>query len=210
MEALRERKKRRTRDAILAAAFTLFEESGFDGVSVAEIAAAAEISKPTLFAYFPTKEDLVLHRFPTDGRWPAHIVRERPAGVCALRALRRNYLERLAQRDPLVGLDDSPAAVTFHNLLYSTPTLVARMTAYMLDQERELADALLESGRPSDEITAHLLAAQVFATQRVLSDHNAAAIRSGRSADEVHPTAVARAEMAFDLLENGSAATPSA
>ncbi|RDI42486.1 TetR/AcrR family transcriptional regulator [Nocardia mexicana] len=210
MEALRERKKRRTREAILEAAFALFEESGFDGASVAEIAAAAEISKPTLFAYFPTKEDLVLHRFSTDGRWPAQIVRARPEGVSALRALRESYLERLAQRDPLVGLNDTPTAVTFQNLLYSTPTLVARMTAYMLDQERELAEAFRESGRPSDEFTAHLVAAQVFGAQRILSDHNAAAIRSGRSADDVYPTARTRAEAAFDLLENGLAATHSA
>src|SRR5690606_3736169 len=60
---LRERKKQRTREAILKAAFAMFAESGFDRVHVADIAAAAEVSKPTLFAYFPTKEDLVLHRF---------------------------------------------------------------------------------------------------------------------------------------------------
>jgi len=44
------------------AAVSLFLERGFDRVSVNDIATAAEISKPTLFRYFPTKEDLVLHR----------------------------------------------------------------------------------------------------------------------------------------------------
>ncbi|WP_280268973.1 hypothetical protein [Nocardia wallacei] len=43
-----------------------------------------------------------------------------------------------------------------------------------------------------------------------VTDHNAAAIRSGHSADDIYPAAIARAEMAFDLLENGFAATPSA
>ncbi|MGY2062119.1 helix-turn-helix domain-containing protein, partial [Nocardia gipuzkoensis] len=88
MEAhgLRERKKRRTREAILDAAFAMFEESGFDRVSVADIAAAAEVSKPTLFAYFPTKEDLVLRRFLVSDKGPANIVRERQAGTSALQA----------------------------------------------------------------------------------------------------------------------------
>ena len=59
---LRARKKARTRDAIADAAISLFLAHGFDQVSVADIAAAAEVSKPTLFRYFTAKEDLVLHR----------------------------------------------------------------------------------------------------------------------------------------------------
>ncbi|MQY40464.1 hypothetical protein SRB17_84970 [Streptomyces sp. RB17] len=58
-DGLRARKKERTRDAIGDAAVSLLLERGFDRVSVNDIAAAAEISKPTLFRYFPTKEDLV-------------------------------------------------------------------------------------------------------------------------------------------------------
>ncbi|MCE6995366.1 TetR/AcrR family transcriptional regulator [Saccharothrix sp. S26] len=202
---LRERKKRRTREAIVEAAFALFRESGFDDVSVADIAAAAEVSKPTLFAYFPTKEDLVLRRFIDDAKNPAQVVRDRPAGASALEALRRSFLDRLAERDPLTGLNDTLPAITFHNLLYSTPTLMTRLTTYMLDQERELTTELLASGGLSDEFTAHLVAAQVFGTQRVLADHNARDLRSGRSAHRTFPAAVARAETAFDLLERGLA-----
>ncbi|MFD6160621.1 TetR/AcrR family transcriptional regulator [Nocardia sp. NPDC060256] len=199
---LRERKKRRTREAIVEAAFTLFQESGFDGVSVADIAAAAEVSKPTLFAYFPTKEDLVLRRFINGGRGSALVVRERPSGTSALSALRQYFLDRLAERDPLTGLNDTPAAITFHHLLYSTPALMAHLAGFMLVQEQDLADELLASGRPGDEFTAHLVAGQVFSTQRILTHHNASAIRSGHSADDIYPTAVTRAETAFGLLES--------
>ena len=63
MAGLRERKKERTRRAISEAAIELFLRRGYDAVPVSEIAEAAEVSKRTLFAYFPTKDELVLHRF---------------------------------------------------------------------------------------------------------------------------------------------------
>ncbi|CAM3448025.1 TetR/AcrR family transcriptional regulator [Kibdelosporangium persicum] len=198
---LRERKKRRTREAIMDAAFALFRESGFDGVSVADVAAAAEVSKPTLFAYFSTKEDLVLRRFLDDTSGPAFVIRNRPSGVPALKALRQSYLQRLAKRDTLTGLNDSTTAITFHNLLYSTPTVMTRLTVYMLAQERELATELFASGELDDEFTANIVAAQVFGVQRILADHNAQEIRSGRTADEVYPAAITRAEKAFDMVE---------
>ena len=60
MEGLRERKKRQTRDAIAAAALALFLERGFDAVTVADVARAADVSEKTVFNHFPTKEDLRL------------------------------------------------------------------------------------------------------------------------------------------------------
>jgi AcrR family transcriptional regulator len=56
---LRERKKQRTRQALIEAAVRLFEENGYEATTVADIAAAAEVSTRTFFLHFPTKEALV-------------------------------------------------------------------------------------------------------------------------------------------------------
>ncbi|MFJ4185098.1 TetR/AcrR family transcriptional regulator [Kitasatospora sp. NPDC089509] len=62
----RERKKQQTQRVISEAAIALSLERGFDQVSVVDVAALADVSEMTVFNYFPTKEDLVLHRFEND------------------------------------------------------------------------------------------------------------------------------------------------
>ena len=56
---LRDRKKVRTRAAIVAAATELFTTRGYEQTTVADIAAAAEIGTRTFFSYFPSKEELL-------------------------------------------------------------------------------------------------------------------------------------------------------
>ena len=62
MEGLRERKKRETRETIARTAMDLFVERGYDAVTVADVARAADVSEKTVFNYFPAKEDLVFGR----------------------------------------------------------------------------------------------------------------------------------------------------
>ena len=56
VEGLRERKKRQTRQYISDVATGLFMERGFDAVTVAEVADAADVSVNTVYNYFSTKE----------------------------------------------------------------------------------------------------------------------------------------------------------
>jgi AcrR family transcriptional regulator len=58
-ETLRERKQRRTRDGIIESAMALFDERGFDGVTVNEIAERAEIGRTTFFRYFSDKQEVL-------------------------------------------------------------------------------------------------------------------------------------------------------
>jgi AcrR family transcriptional regulator len=85
---LRERKKQKTRDTIIRVALDLFEERGYEQTTIADIAEAAEISPRTIFAYFPSKEDIVFYDFADVLARLTQALRERPPGVTALDALR--------------------------------------------------------------------------------------------------------------------------
>ncbi|MFB7122887.1 TetR/AcrR family transcriptional regulator [Kitasatospora xanthocidica] len=193
---LRARKKARTRDAIAEAAVSLFLAHGFDQVSVSDIAAVAEVSKPTLFRYFPTKEDLVLQRFADHQGEAARVVRDRPSDVSPMAALHAHFLDGLDRFEPVTGLNDHPAVVDFHRLVFTTPSLAGRLLQYMLADEQALAEAL----DPGPDVQARLRAAQVIAVQRVLARANWQKIADGRSARDVRPEAVADADQAFARL----------
>ena len=197
---LRARKRERTRDAIADAAISLFLARGFDHVPVADIAARAEVSKPTLFRYFPAKEDLVLHRIADHNGEAARVVRGRPSGVSPLAALHRHFRAGLDRRDPVTGLNDHPEVLAFHEMVFTTPSLAGRLNQYTLDDEEALAAAL------GGDITARLLAAQVLVIRRVLARANWQKLVAGRTADDVHSEAVADADRAFSLLRNGTGA----
>ena len=191
---LRARKKARTRDAIADAAVSLFLARGFEQVSVNDIAAAAEVSKPTLFRYFATKEDLVLHRIADHQGEPARVVRDRRPGVPPMSALHRHFRAGLDRREPGTGLNDQPEVVEFHRLVFTTPSLAGRLLRYMFEDEEALADAL------GGGIEGRLRAAQVLAVQRVLARANWQKIADGRTAQDVHAEAVADADLAFAHL----------
>ena len=84
----RERKKAEVRQRISDAATDLFLRRGFDQVSVSEIAEAADVARPTVFAHFPRKEDLFFDRYSEVADQLTRAVRQRPAGTSAVSALR--------------------------------------------------------------------------------------------------------------------------
>ncbi|OXY95443.1 TetR family transcriptional regulator [Streptomyces diastatochromogenes] len=191
---LRERKKQRMYQDVSDTAVRLFLERGFDAVSVAEVAAAAGISKPTLFRYFPAKEDLVLHRIADHETEAARVVAQ---AADPLDALRRNFLDGLERCDPVTGLNDHPAVLAFHRLLYGTPALVARVYGYLERSEAALAEAL------GGGLDARLAAGQIIAVQRILALENWRRIAAGEGVERVRPDAVEAAERAFGRLAAG-------
>jgi AcrR family transcriptional regulator len=157
------------------------------------------LSKPTLFKYFASKEDLVLHRIVDHHGEAARVVRGRPGGQAPLTALHRHFLDGLARRDPVTGLNDDRRVLAYHEMIFSTPSLAARLARYVTRDEEALAEAATDG----DDLTPRLAAAQIIAAQRVLARENWRLLTGGRSAPAVHPDAVAAANHAFDLLRTG-------
>ncbi|WP_031081331.1 TetR family transcriptional regulator [Streptomyces sp. NRRL WC-3549] len=198
MGGLRERKKRQMYRRLSDTAVALFLERGFDQVTVADVAAAVDVSKPTLFRYFPAKEDLVLHRLADHEGEAGRVVAGRPSDLSPLQALRRHFLDGLARRDPVTGLNDEPEVLAFHRLLYGTPSLVARLYAHLERDEAALAEAL---GGGAPALADRLAAGQIVAVRRVLAQENWRRITDGARASALLPEAVEAAASAFAQLE---------
>lgn len=205
---LRERKRERTHQAISTAAIALFLERGFDRVSVADIAAAAEISKPTLFKYFASKEELALHRIADHREEAARVVRRRRTGEGPLTALHRHFLDGLKRRDPVTGLNDHPEVLAYHRMVFATPSLRAPLSQHAERDEAALAEALTEGDSDDgDEIdlTARLAAGQIITTHRVLARENWRRLVDGKTVTAGYDDAVAAADHAFHLLRKAFA-----
>lgn len=200
---LRERNKQRTRAVISEVAIELFLARGYENVSTAEIAAAAEVSKRTLFKYFPTKEDLVFHRIADHATEHADVVRARSDGRSPLEALRRSFLDGLDRRDPVTGMTDDARALDLARMIATTPALAQALRQWLARGEDALATALLDTTSIGDQLTARLMAAQITAIQRCLATHNTQLLLSGQSVERAQHDATIAAEHAFRQLETG-------
>lgn len=202
-EGLRERKKRETRQRISDMATGLFMARGFDNVTVAEVARAADVSVNTVFNYFPTKEDLLMDRQEAVEAMPVEVLRGRRPGESAVAAFRRDYLEAIETRHWRHGLQEGSA--TFTRLIEDSPALRARMHEVHLRREEALARALAEeAGAGDDDVRPRVVATQILGTTRVLSGHAMRAMLAGQAWESIAPTLKAQAEAAFDLLESGT------
>lgn len=160
----RERKKQQTRQTISDVATHLFLARGFDPVTIAEIATAADVAVQTVFNHFPTKEDL----FFDDLHWvdgPPDALRAAPGQppVATLEADYRAAVRRMDDRGYLA------TAAQFARTITASTSLQARRAHYAGLLTERLVLALLDTGagdRPRWQV--ELLAARYAATRRVL------------------------------------------
>src|SRR6266487_5871940 len=147
---LRERKKQQTRELIAEAAWRLFAERGFHGVTVAEVAQAADVSTATVFNYFPTKEDLVYSRFEAFEEALLAAIRERPAEESVLDAFGRFILERSREG---ASRDLGERVATTARIISGSPALLARERRIVAEYAEALAGLIAEeTGAAPDDI----------------------------------------------------------
>lgn len=138
---LRERKKRRTRDTLIRCALELFADRGYEGTTVDEIAAAADVSQRTFFRYFAGKEEVALSvQEMVESHFFAAVC-ERPAAESPLNALRTAVL---SSWDTIEEAIQSVVPLELHvrtyRMIQSTPQLLAAH----LRRSAELEDRLTQ------------------------------------------------------------------
>jgi AcrR family transcriptional regulator len=202
MTGLRERKKRQTREAITRAAAELFARNGFDSVAVDDVARAADVSRQTVFNYFPAKEQMLFDRDAEVEAALLGAVRDRPAGtslVSALRAHTRAFwitLEAALGEGPLPhGLweivERSPALRDYAEASFARH---ARTLALQLADERQL---------PDDDPVCHALARALCGVNVAMLTCGLGRLTRGDDPPGVVGDILVQADRAYDLLEHG-------
>src|SRR5258705_5542317 len=136
--SLRDRKRARTRQALVEAAAALFERNGYDETTIADIADAAEIGTGTFFSYFASKEELLFPESDARVRAAVEAIATRgpddgPAELL-LRALRRIG-------DDNDDLGGRLAALRL-KLIRTVPAVRGRALQIQGDAQREIARQL--------------------------------------------------------------------
>jgi AcrR family transcriptional regulator len=167
---LRERKKRATRAAIHDGAMRLFDDRGFAGTTIDQIAEAANVSRATVFSYFATKEDIVFGDAPAAVDALAAALRDRGEGVGVIAAVR-------AWLGGLAGWIE-PGLVLQLRLIREVPAVGARRLQLYGEVQRVIAEALEEELGPGEELAARLAAASLVAALSI-AEEEAAARMSG-------------------------------
>jgi len=201
---LRERKKLRTRQLLSETARRLFSERGFEHVSVADVARAAEVSPATVFNYFASKEDLVYAGLEAFEAQLLAAVRERATGETALDAFARFVL----QPRGLLATDDEAAAeelARIVRMIAASPALLAREQQILDGYTQALARLLAgEAGAEEGDVQAYVVANALIGVHRALIEHVRERVVAGpfdrrRLARDVRR----RGEVAVELLRDG-------
>ena len=185
MSGLRERKKQATRVAIRDAAMHLFAEQGFAGTTIDQIAEAADVSRATVFSYFPTKEEIVFG----DASAAVDVLRgtlgQGAADDGAITAVR-------AWLGGLAGWIEPELALQLR-LAREVATVGARRLQLYGEVQRVVAEALAAELGPDRNLAAHLAAASLVAAVRVAEEAAAE-----RMATEERPLTAAEVDRLLD------------
>jgi len=200
---LRERKKQQTRELIADAARRLFADRGFDAVTVAQIARAANVSEVTVFNYFSTKEDLFYGGMQFFEEKLLDTVRERAPGESVLEAFRRPVLDGFKR---LAADERARMITTAGKLISASPALEAHEREIVARYTRQLAEQLAEeAGAKPGDVETMGVASALMGVQRALVSYVRSSILAGRRGEKLVADARSQAVRGFGRLEKGLA-----
>lgn len=191
----RERKKAEVRQRIADAATALFVRRGFDQVSVSEIAEAADVARPTVFAHFPRKEDLFFDRYPEVAGQLSRAIRERPAGTSAVSALRDTMAAAAQAGQAPYGMQAD--MIPWWRTVAGSRALQARARELADQLSAELAGAMAAAGTAEPE----LVAAVAVAAYRTVHLEAIRAILAGEDAATVAARYPGRIQSALSAVD---------
>ena len=201
-EGLRERKKRQTREAIAHAAMALFAEHGFDAVTVADVARAADVSEKTVFNYFAAKEDLVLHGGEERRAALIEAIRTRPAGTSVVepfRAATMQFVDRV-EHDPVESIVGVP------RLVAGSRSLRDRLFLSWEEEAARLAPVIAEeTGAPEGDLVPAVSARALSWTHRLVFRAAFQRLLAGEDQRAVAADLREQAHRAYETLEQGLA-----
>jgi AcrR family transcriptional regulator len=200
---LRQRKKARTRELIAEAARRLFAERGFDEVTVAEVARAAEVSEGTVFNYFPTKEELFYGGMEAFEAQLVAAVRDRPARESVVEAFRRVVIGGV---DRIAADEVAQTIVSAARVIRGSRALQAREREVVAQYTAELADVIREeTGAGPDAVEPAAVAGALMGAQRALVAYVHAQVLAGKRGRDLARAVRREGRRAFDRLERGLA-----
>ena len=197
---LRERKKQKTREEISAAAMALFKERGFDSVTVAEIAHAADVSEKTVFNYFPAKEDLIVHHGRELVQALLAAARDATPGTSVVTPF-RHMTEALLDA---VEREDVEEIVAVPRLVMGSDTLRRRLMLGWEEEAAALTPVIAErAGLEPDDFLATMMARVLSWTHRLIFRAAFTRLLAGEDQVEVAASLRVEAARAYDKLERG-------
>jgi AcrR family transcriptional regulator len=200
---LRERQKQQTRQLIFETASRLFAERGFDAVTVAEVARAADVSEMTVFNHFPTKEDLCFAGMEFFEERLLDAVRGRAAGVSALEAFRRLIVEGSSR---LAAEENAEMIAKAAALIGGSPALQVREREIVARYTQRLAELLAaETGARPDDVEPWGVASALMGAHRALVGYVRSSVLAGRRGPKLAAQARSQARRAFARLGSGLA-----
>lgn len=168
----RERKKQRTREALIEAAYALFAEKGFEATTVEEIADAVDVSSRTFFRYFASKEDVALTFQEEQLHALLEALAARPRDEPILTALRHAAVSIVHACEVGALSFDPQRFECLQDLIRSSPALLAGSLEHAQTKQSLLTQVISErmGADPAHDMRPHVVASTAIGVFRAASD----------------------------------------